>query len=40
VDLVDEQDGVGLGLDRGDDPLEPLLEVPAESGTRQQRAQV
>ena len=40
VDLVDEEDGAGLLLERAEHVLQPLLEVAAEAGSRQQRAHV
>jgi hypothetical protein len=40
VDLVDEQDGVGLVLERLEHALEALLEVAAVLGAGQQRAHV
>ena len=40
VDLVDEHDRAGIGLDLLDHLLEPLLEVAAVAGAGQQRAHV
>ena len=40
VDLVDEQDGVGLVLERLEHALEALLEIAAVLGAGQQRAHV
>src|SRR5215469_12365933 len=40
VDLVDEQDDVAAGADLLQDLLQPLLEVTAVPGTRDQRAKV
>ena len=40
VDLVDEQDGAGIGLQLLDDLLEPLLEVAAIARAGEQRAHV
>ena len=40
VDLVDEQDRARLLLQLGDDALEPLLEIAAVLGARDQRAHV
>ena len=40
VDFVDEQDGAGLFAQGADHPLEPLLEVAAELGAGEQRAEV
>ena len=40
VDLVDEQDGAGIGLELLDDLLEPLLEIAAIARAGKQRAHV
>ena len=40
VDLVDEQDRAALRLHRAQHPFDALLEVAAESGAGQQRAQI
>ena len=40
VNLVDEHDGVGIGLQLGDDGLQALLEIAAVACPRQQRAHV
>ena len=40
MDLIDEQDGAGIGLELLDDLLEPLLEVAAIAGAGKERAHV
>ena len=40
VDFVDEQDGVGVGFELGDDGLEALLEVAAVTGAGEEGAHV
>ena len=40
MDLIDEQDGAGIGLELLDDLLEPLLEVAAIARAGQERAHV
>ena len=40
MNLVDEQDGAGIGLEFLDDLLEPLLEVAAIARTSKQRAHI